>query len=237
MPADLDHTRQLIKVINTKLLTMETILILANGVWGKKEELASLADKADYIIAVDGGWAKLKRCRLNLQVDSLIGDLDSLDQSKFQVPDNVEIKKYPREKDKTDLELAVDEAIKLNPREITVFGALGNRIDHTLTNILMLEKMARGNIRGKIINDPHRIYAVFPGYSLKFAAKTNDTISLIPITKSVEGISTQGLKYVLKDEPLYRTPTRGISNQAIASSVEIENKRGILLVIHQPQVD
>lgn len=216
---------------------MRAVLILANGVWGENDLLSNLAKEADYIITVDGAWEKLKRCGLDFQVHLLIGDLDSLNQNKLQVSDNVEVKKYPHQKDKTDLELAVDEAIKLNPRKITIFGALGNRIDHTLANILMLEKMARRNIRGKIINDPHRIYTVFPGYSLKFTAKINDTISLISITKNVEGISTEGLKYVLKNESLYRTPTRGISNLAISSSIKIENKRGILLVIHQPQVD
>lgn len=212
-------------------------MILANGVWGENDLLSNLAKEADYIITVDGSWEKLKRCGLDFQVDLLIGDFDSLNQSKLQVPDNVEVKKYPHQKDKTDLELAVDEAIKLNPRKITIFGALGNRIDHALANILMLEKIARRNIRGKIINDPHRIYAVFPGYSLQFPAKINDVISLIPITKNVEGISTEGLKYVLKNESLCRTPTRGISNLAISPSIKVENKQGILLVIHQPQVD
>lgn len=216
---------------------METILILANGVWGKVDELVSLAEEADYIITVDGGWAKLKRCRLNLQVDLLIGDLDSLDQSKFQVPDSVEIKKYPREKDKTDLELAVDEAIKLGPKKVVIFGALGRRVDHTLGSIFLLERLAHRKIKGEIIEEDQYIYSVPPKKELSLPVSIGDTISLIPLTDKAEGITTEGLKYQLKNGYLKRTATLGISNVATSPTIRVKIDGGVLLVVHQPSLD
>ena len=49
----------------------------------------------------------------------------------------VEILRHPRDKDETDLELAILTALKRNPKEIIVLGAFGKRLDMTLANVLL----------------------------------------------------------------------------------------------------
>lgn len=211
---------------------MRTILILANGEWHDGLVLAKLAAKASYIIAVDGAWAKLKKLDLDIKVDLLIGDLDSLNQSKLEVPNGVEVKKYPREKDRTDLELAIDEAKKLDPEKMVIFGAFGKRIDHLLGNIFLLEKLTRWEISGVFIDNYRRIYSIYPQKPLRVDVKKGDIISLLPLTGNASGIFTKGLKYKLENGRLNRSSTLGISNVATASKLVVKIDQGVLLAIH-----
>ena len=48
------------------------------------------------------------------------------------------IERHPAAKDATDLELALDAAIALEPSRILVIGSAGGRLDHLLGSILLL---------------------------------------------------------------------------------------------------
>ncbi|MEA1972444.1 MAG: hypothetical protein U9N34_04000, partial [Candidatus Cloacimonadota bacterium] len=67
--------------------------------------------------------------------------------------------------------------------------------------------------------------------SYKFQGKINQTVSLIPFSKQVDGIYTKGLKFRLANETLYRNQTRGISNVLTKKQVEINLTKGKLLII------
>lgn len=62
---------------------------------------------------------------------------------------NIPIELFPREKNETDLELALNKAIEMNPKEILIVAALGGRMDQTLANIALLDstQYAVRNIR------------------------------------------------------------------------------------------
>src|SRR5699024_12482516 len=59
---------------------------------------------------------------------------------------------HPPEKDKTDLEIALQKALSLEPDRIYLFGVTGGRLDHALINLQLLHKMIHNNIRGMIID-------------------------------------------------------------------------------------
>ncbi|MFC1946153.1 hypothetical protein ACFLW1_03020 [Chloroflexota bacterium] len=56
----------------------------------------------------------------------------------------------------------------------------------------------------------------------------------IPFGGDASGITTQGLKYSLKDEELTFGPARGISNIMEKPSAQIKLSEGLLLAIHTP---
>lgn len=210
----------------------KVVLILGNGSWDRIELLPDLAAAAAYTIVADGGFAKVRR--LGIRVDLVIGDLDSLNSEE-----QAELKKsgtetitYPAEKDRTDLELALDHAISLEPQKIVLFGVLGGRLDQSLANIFLLEKAARRGIASEIVAGAERIYLVHDQLELA-AAAPGDLVSLIPLSAEVRGVRTWGLKYGLQRERLYRASSRGVSNKVVALPAGVELTKGLLLVIHR----
>ena len=63
--------------------------------------------------------------------------------------ENVPIKKFPVKKDKTDSELSIEYLIEIGFKDITLVGAIGTRMDHTLANILLLNKLKKKDINRK----------------------------------------------------------------------------------------
>jgi thiamine pyrophosphokinase len=208
------------------------ILILGNGPWHRMELLPELLTTADYIIAADGGWAKAKR--LEIKVDLVIGDLDSLGPAEREELERSEIKTiaYPAEKDQTDLELALDRAISLRPERIILFGALGERFDQSLVNIFLLEKAARAGIAAEIVTGTERIHLVHDQLELA-EAEVGDLVSLLPLTAKARGVRTWGLKYQLDGEDLHRASSRGISNEVVTIPAGVELQEGLLLLLHR----
>lgn len=201
-----------------------TILILASGV-ASPEEAREAAKEADFILAADGGLALAKKA--GLSVDLLLGDLDSL---SAPLPEGLSVIRVPREKDATDLELALDHAVSLGAKKIVVVGAFGARLDHTLANANLLEKydlpivLLHGGCRAYLVAD-----------RLEIQAKAGDLVSLLPLTSEVCGIFTWGLRYSLEDGVLVRASTRGVSNEVVATPCGVRMREGKLLLIHIPK--
>ena len=118
-------------------------------------DIRSLLRPEDYIVCLDGGYDIAKR--LDIVPDLVIGDFDSIrepfsdeqvtwtsDSIGFFIPDEsgsrVEIRRYPPEKDYTDLELAFRTLDPEKYPELLVIGGLGGRLDQTLINVQMLQQ-------------------------------------------------------------------------------------------------
>ena len=118
-------------------------IIVADGdvraVEGFAGELAGTGSVAPLVIAADGG--ALKAELLGLRPDVVIGDLDSLSQGKLAELEatGAEVVRHPMDKDASDTELAVLEAVRRGATEIVIVAALGGlRFDHALANVLLL---------------------------------------------------------------------------------------------------
>ncbi|MGC8963397.1 MAG: thiamine diphosphokinase [Candidatus Bipolaricaulaceae bacterium] len=201
-----------------------TILILAGGVASPKEALKA-AKGADFIIAANGGFALAQRT--GLPVHLLLGDLDSL---LLPPPSDVPVLRVPREKDATDLELALDHAVSLGAQEIRVVGAFGARLDHTLANANLLEKY---DVPIVLFHGDCRVHLVLDHVEL--AAEPGDLVSLLPLTAEALGITTYGLRYALHEGVLFRASTRGVSNEVVGKPCGVRVREGKLLLIHIPK--
>ena len=214
-------------------MTNRSILILANGDWGENEVLSRLrrlVEQAMHVVATDG--ALDQAVQRDIAVDTLIGDLDSLSDStglEDRFP-NMEILRYPEDKDWTDLELAIDWALEQHPTTIVLYGAVGGRIDHTMTNLALLEKGLHSGIPITLISSNESICLIQGSLSLKDAA-IGDRVSLLPISLFAT-VSTQGLKYALDGEKLFRGQGRGVSNVVVSTPASIDVEGGVLAVIH-----
>jgi thiamine pyrophosphokinase len=208
------------------------ILILANGIWDIPNDLARLqvlAKNATLVVATDGALDHATDC--GMKVDTLIGDLDSLADSTHleeRFP-NLEILRYPEDKDWTDLELAIDWALKQAPTSIVVYGAAGGRIDHTMANLALLEKSLHSGIPIELLSGNESVQLLQGALPLEDAV-VGDRISLLPISLFCT-VSTQGLKYPLTGEKLFRGQGRGISNVVVGTPASVSVESGVLAVI------
>lgn len=95
----------------------------------------------DAVIAVDGGFASL--AAVDCAPDLAMGDFDSLGY----VPEGMSVKAFSPEKDASDMELALEEALARGADAVEVYGALGGRLDHTVANLQLLASFAeRGSL-------------------------------------------------------------------------------------------
>lgn len=187
-------------------------------------------ESGDLIVCADGGGVHVERCKL--VPDAVVGDLDSIDEELLKkLRDNgvTDIVKYPREKDYTDTQLAIDYAIENGADEIIMMGSVGDRLDHTVANIFLLLKLLKNNIKPCIINEKNTVYITDRYISIK--GKIGDLVSLIPVGGDVKGICTKGLKYKLSNATITMGDPLGISNVFTDEVAEIEVNNGFLLVI------
>ena len=74
----------------------------------------------DLVIAADSGLHVARA--LNLRVDLLVGDLDSVSPEAIA---DTPIERHPVDKDATDLELAIDAAVRRGASHMVVIGGSG----------------------------------------------------------------------------------------------------------------
>ena len=94
----------------------------------------------DRVIAADHGAHHVLAWGWPLHL--LVGDLDSLAAADLQAIQAMDVPTItaPAEKDETDLELALAEALAMGARELVICGAFGGRADHLLANVLLLAR-------------------------------------------------------------------------------------------------
>ncbi len=203
------------------------VVLVANGQLDANARLRQLWSRADLRIAADGG-ARNAREQLRLAPHILIGDLDSLDEETrgWLESHHAEFIRHPRAKDQTDLELALDLALARGATHITILDTPGGRIDQTLANILLLTREAR-----IVLTDAGGEIWLARGET-EIVGEIGETVSLIPVTDTVEGIATRGLVFPLKRESLVRGSTRGISNELAAPRAYVTFERGLLFIVH-----
>jgi thiamine pyrophosphokinase len=185
---------------------------------------------ADLLIAADGGARPL--LRLGVPPHLVIGDLDSLDDaSQAQlIAQGVELRRFPRAKDETDLELALLYAAERGATAIDSVGALGGRWDHTLANVALLALPALHGRRVRLLADRQELFLVRDAAPID--GQAGDTVSLLPLTAEARGVTTRGLLYPLTDATLRYEQARGVSNVLIEAPGHVSLEAGLLLVVH-----
>ncbi len=214
--------------------TGNPVLVFANGVLADAGWLPPILARAAAVIAADGGLRHL--LALGRRPDVLIGDLDSLPPGVDPETAAGQVIRYPRDKDETDLELALLYAVDQYPdAEVLVVGGAGGRLDHLLANVLLLAHPRLLGRPVRFVDDRQTAWLVSadapPGETLIHGAP-GDIVSLLPLGGPARVAATSGLRWPLRDEVLAFGPARGVSNVLIAGSATVRLDQGAVLCVH-----
>lgn len=206
------------------------IVVVANGELNDPQYIRRQIREDDYIICADGG--AVHALTMGLQPGLVVGDMDSLPSHLIERLDGggTDFLRFPAEKEKSDLELALEQAVERAPEEILLVGALGGeRVDQAFGNLMLLNIPLRAGIPANIIDERHRIYLMESEITVQ--GSPGETLSLFPLTAAVHDVKTEGLNYPLNGETLAFASTRGLSNEFSGASARITAGSGLLLVV------
>ena len=206
------------------------VAIVSGGTPPSEKLLRNYLNNVDFIIAADKGSECLYS--YNITPNLLLGDFDStkkeiLEQIRSQVE---EILEFPPEKDYTDTEIAIIEAIKRGAKKIYLFGATGSRMDHTLGNIGLLLTTKRRGATLEIIDDNNRLY--IGEKKMKLFGEYGENISFHALCDKVKSFNIRGAKYNLETCDISLLDPRAICNEFIDTPIEISYEEGELLILH-----
>ncbi len=184
----------------------------------------------DLRIAADGGYLHARR--LGEKIDLLVGDLDSLGSAAAAEVEAAggEVLRVPAEKDETDTQLAVHEAVKRGADEIVIIGGLSGRLDHTLSNLAILESLWEHHIGAYIVDGRNRARFV-KNDSLLLANEGYRYLSLIAVDEVCRGVSVEGCRYPLENAKLHRKNQYAVSNEMTGVAALVSVKKGRMYVI------
>ena len=178
----------------------------------------------DAVIAADGGADALERAGLRAQL--VLGDMDSL---KRPHPYAARLR-FPRQKDLTDLALALRMAEARGFGRFKLYGALGGRLDHSLANLQLLAGLARKGLRGVIVAPGMSAFCVADGRLALPPLPAGRLVSVFAWGGPAYGVTLDGLKYPLDNANLHPEEPLGVSNEALGGPVRVAVRRGTLLV-------
>lgn len=187
--------------------------------------------KYSMLIAADSGLAVADR--LNLPLDFIVGDFDSVNEQILQKykEQSTPIETFPAEKDKTDTQIALELALMHSPTAIDIVGATGNRLDHVLANFHLLLLPTLVGIPACILDSCNKIYLKKESFIINKRKQYGNYVSLMPFTEKVSGLTLKGFKYPLNHVTLPAGSSLGISNQIVEENARVELSEGILIVI------
>lgn len=204
-------------------------LIISNGEISDLNLLKSVAMDVDFIICADGGTNHITK--INVKPDLVVGDLDSISNDTLELikRENIKIQRYNTHKDATDTELATEYLIEKGFDEIIFMGVTGSRVDHTLANIFILDKLLKKGINGVIIDKKNKVYIT--NNEMYVSREEGTFISVIPITSNGAIVTLKGFEYETDKVEFKFSSTLGVSNRVVEKSGYIKVENGTCLVI------
>jgi thiamine pyrophosphokinase len=213
------------------------VIVVGNG---RCPDAASLPRDAlagaELVVAADGG--ALCALRLKLRPDVAVGDGDSLQAGTIEelARSNIPFVRVPADKDQSDLELAVREAIERGATELVILAALdGDRVEHSVANLLLLALPELVSLDARLVDERSTVRLLTAdGHSsqVELRGRERDFVSLFPWAGPAEGVTTQGLRFPLHDAALPPGPSRGLSNELVGDSATVRLRNGRLLIVH-----
>lgn len=204
---------------------MDKALILAGGNIAKKDLVKAYIDETTDIICVDRGCDFAQKNKLNISI--AIGDFDSIDSKVYDQIKNSNVKKltFNKDKDQTDMQLALEYCAKKGYEIIYLFGGLGTRMDHSMANIYFLYKFRDDFKEFKIIDDTNRIFLIKnqceiknkQSYNLSFMIASNNPI-----------ITITGVKWPLYSHKMVLGDSLTISNEIIEDKAFVKVENGLV---------
>lgn len=179
----------------------------------------------DFIICADGG--RLNCEKAGLTPNWYVGDGDSGGWG-----DGLPSMNLPAEKDFTDSEAAVHQAMRMGYTSLLLCACTGGRQDHHLANLFLLEAIQRRGAEAIIVDEKNEIRYLTPGTYRIPNRPEYYYMGLIPLDRELEGVTLRGVKYEVTDLTFRRWETLGVSNEILlGKTAEVSFKKGAALLI------
>lgn len=207
-----------------------SVVVVAGGDRASRAP-ASLPSDA-LVVAADSGVDHAHA--IGLRVDVAIGDFDSISAEGLAraEAEGARIERHPAAKDHTDLELALDEAIRLGATDVIVLGVGGGRLDHLLANLLLMASPKFVECQLTAYDGSVRLHVVHGGQpATSLPGNLGELVTLLPVGGAASGIRTEGLRYPLRGESLSPGTSRGVSNVIDALPATLQLDDGVLLAV------
>ena len=183
------------------------------------------------IIAADRGLAVCTA--LGMKPDIIVGDFDSAPEGLlpfWEQQPGVLLKKFPPEKDWTDTELALQEALAAGWKQIVILGAFGSRIDHVLGNLQLLPVALSHGASVILLDEKNRITLHRKPFRILRKEQWGTYVSLFAFGGNVTGLTLKGFKYGLSDALLRPFGALAVSNEIVEEEASVSFLDGLLLV-------
>ncbi len=198
------------------------------------ENITERPEEGDLCIAADSGYNNA--LLLGVKIHILLGDFDSIGSEYLNnIPNDVEKICVPAEKDFTDTQLAIKVALERGAKSIVIIGGLCGRLDHTLSNAAILEKLYGDGIRA-VINDGKNRVRYIKSSSELIARSNFKYLSVIASDKKAKGVSIEGCKYPLAYATLSRDFAYAISNEISKNCALVSVKKGGIYIIESSDI-
>ena len=207
---------------------MKTVIVAHGDADDADRELCA---GADLLVAADGGSLTLARWDLKPHV--LVGDLDSIgaEAAAGLADHGVEVVPYAKEKDESDMELALALVVERGSDDVTLLGAFGTRLDHTLANVMLLADPAYRELSLCAVRGATRLRALHGGRSIEIERPAGTIVTLLPVAGDAPGVRTVGLESPLDGEPPRFGRSRGLSHVVVRPPASVSLESGVLLMI------
>jgi thiamine pyrophosphokinase len=166
-------------------------------------------------VAADGGAHFLLAAGITPQV--VVGDFDSLPAGDAErlAAAGAELVRHPVRKDRTDGELAVDEALRRGARELVLAGALG-ALDHTLGHLAILWRLAARGIAARLVAPHLTVRVMVAPLQTTLGAPSGTRVSVVALGGDAI-LTLSGFDYPLARGRLPAQECLGLGNYVAAS--------------------
>jgi thiamine pyrophosphokinase len=203
---------------------MDTILVFAGGD-RLEPDLAQELPVADLVMAADSGYDAA--VSLGFAVDVLVGDLDSI--TTEPIPGHVVVERHPVDKDQTDLDLALELAMRDEPSRVVVVGGTGGRLDHELATASLICDERWSEVEMDWVSSRGRAHVIRRRRIVH--GDVGATVTLLAVGGAVTGLTTRGLRWELEQATFQPGSTWGVSNVMQTPIADIKVGSGCLLVV------
>lgn len=200
---------------------MKTCYIIGGGSFdGFFDEIG----KNDLVLAADRGYQLAKS--ENIKIDYIIGDFDSSKR-----PDDINVIALSPIKDYTDTVAAIEFAKEKGFRDIVIYGGLGGRESHTISNIRTIFYYKKQGINIKLKSKAKEIFVVNDNFSYTYDGH-DFYVSIFSLNDKTK-LTIKGLYYELEDYPMKIDDALGVSNETKRENFEIKVKDGAVVVVFE----
>lgn len=208
-----------------------TALIFGSVPSARWDYLQAQCPNPDLVICADGGVHCARAA--GYVPDLLVGDWDSGGHPEPGVPSVT----LPPEKDLTDLQAAAGLALARGFVRLVFCSCVGGRLDQTAANFALLEWVHNRGGEALLLDEGNEV-RFWDGTPLTLPRNERYRfLSMIPLDRTISGLTLRGVKYPLDQALLTRGDTLTVSNEITEEKAYLTAIAGRMLVIRSQKKD